>query len=163
MPSGHLATAYLMARRRPASRLARFAPLALGVMLPDLVDKGAMHLGLTPYGRTVGHAAVVWAAAALLVVLIARARGRIPEGPSLLVLGGASHLLADLLDDAVEGLTFGGPVFAGWAGWPWTNPDMLAVRTPWIFARPEDVVTSLELVTVLTAVVLSVRDTRASR
>ena len=66
---GHLAVAHVVARRRGADRVARIGLVALGALLPDLVDKPLMLAGVTPYGRTVGHSLVFWSFATWLWML----------------------------------------------------------------------------------------------
>lgn len=161
-PAGHLGVAYLVARRRPAHRSRRLAPLAFGVLLPDVLDKGAMMLGATPYGRTVGHSLLFLLALSLgwRLLVARRAGGHAALG--LLALGVASHLAVDLVDDVAEGAVYGGYVFSGWMGWPLTNPDMLSVRVPHPERYLPRAITGLELATVVSVLVLSVLDRRVS-
>lgn len=159
-PPGHLAVAYLIARKEPPARLRRLLPTSLGVLLPDLIDKPAMLIGLTPYGRTVGHSAVLWLA--LSLVSLALSRTRFARASGLLVVGGISHLIADLVDDLVEGIFYGGGVFSAWAGWPVTNPDMVGISVPHFYPAMANVVTALELATVVVVLVLSLSDHRSS-
>ncbi len=96
-----------------------------------------------------GHSAFVWAL--LGVVWLVAFRRRAPETGARLgfvLLGALSHLGADLVDDAVEGLERSGYVFSAWFGWPFTNPDMWNVRSPHLFAPMAHAVTTLELATV---------------
>src|SRR5690606_40262828 len=86
------------------------AAVALGALLPDLIDKPRLWGGLTPYGRTVGHGLLFWGAALALWLLSSRRRGT----SAALLVGGFSHLLADLADDLVEGLERTGHVFSAW-------------------------------------------------
>ncbi|HEY8429834.1 MAG TPA: metal-dependent hydrolase [Sandaracinaceae bacterium] len=147
---GHLATAYLLARRGGSPRFAlRFASLALGALLPDLADKPAMWAGATPYGRTVGHSMLVWGALLLLWAAFVAWRGtEASRGLGLVVLGGFSHLLVDFADDVAEGLERSGYVFSAWFGWPLTNPDMWNVTSPHLLPRVPFTVTTLEMATV---------------
>ena len=71
---GHLAAAYLLARlgapRVDRLRLERLGVLALGALLPDLIDKPLMWIGATPYGRTVGHSLLLWCLALTLSLVL---------------------------------------------------------------------------------------------
>ena len=157
-PAGHLAVGYLLGRRR----LSVLIPVWVGTFLPDLVDKPLMLVGVTPYGRTVGHSLVLWATFALLFGL-AWAR-RLPQATALggLLLGGVGHLLTDLVDDVVAGVERTGYVFSAWAGWPWTNPDMWSVRSPHLLPQDAYATTSLELLTLGVCVVALVRRNRSA-
>lgn len=156
--SGHLAVAYLLGRRRSDARLERAAWIAGGAILPDVIDKSAMLVGLTPYGRTVGHSASLWALL-LLGWIWARARG-LSRAPALglITLGGVSHLLVDLVDDVFEGFERTGYAFSAWAGWPHTNPDMWSVQVPHLWPHMRHPTTTLELLTVALLVFLLARD-----
>jgi hypothetical protein len=145
---GHLAVAYLVARRRPAARLSRLVPVTAGALLPDAVDKPAMFLGLTPYGRTVGHSLTFWSLALLFWAVAAARRMRAAPALALVVAGGWSHLFVDLVDDLVEGFQSAGYAFSAWAGWPYTNPDMWSWVVPHLSARRGEATTVLELLTV---------------
>lgn len=144
---GHLAAAYFLARRGAPLRLRVLAPVSLGALLPDLIDKPMMWIGSTPYGRTVGHSLLLWGVAgvALALLLGVRAR-RVTAG--YVLLGGFSHLVVDLLDDVAEGLERSGYAFSAWMGWPVTNPDMAYVRVPHWLEPMRHAVTALELATV---------------
>jgi hypothetical protein len=121
----------------------------LGALLPDLVDKPALYLGLTPYGRTVGHGVLVWALLSVVWAVALWRRGSTAGAlAGWVLLGGLSHLVIDLIDDVVEGLERSGYVFSAWFGWPLTNPDMWNVKSPHVLAPMAHAVTTLELVTV---------------
>lgn len=147
---GHLATAYLLAARGASPRIAaRIAPASLGALLPDLADKPAQWMELTPYGRTVGHSAFVWGGfLALWLALVAWRRTDATRWMGFVLLGGLSHLTIDLIDDVAEGLERSGYVFSAWFGWPLTNPDMWNVTSPHLFASAPFAVTTLEAATV---------------
>lgn len=149
---GHLATAYLLSRRAPPLRLAL---TALGALLPDLLDTPFLWLGFTPYGRTVGHALLLWCGA-LALWLWAR---RPPMGGAVL-LGGFSHLVADLANDVNDGFERSGAVFSAWMGWPLTDPEMANVRVLPLLAPMRHMVTTLELATVATCLIIVVRRPR---
>ena len=147
---GHLAVAHLVARRRGPVRFDRLGLVTLGALLPDIIDKPLMFAGVTPYGRTVGHSLVFWAFALLLFMVAAGRRLRRTPALGLVVAGGISHLLVDLVDDLVEGFQSSGFAFSAWAGWPITNPDMWSWRvTPYLdVARRTEMTTVLEVATV---------------
>lgn len=149
---GHLAVAYLAGRGwggaggAPSSWL----PVMVGALAPDGIDKTIQLLELSPYGRTVGHAVWVWAWLAALFLLARAGRAAGAAWLGALVVGGASHLAADLVDDVVDGFQTSGFVFSTWGGWPHTTPDTWDVRgVPHLFARSTEMVTGLEVVAVL--------------
>lgn len=133
---------------RRASVRWMLAPAALGAVTPDLLDKSYMALGGSIYGRTVGHSALflvgiavvwalwwAWSARSLPSAPVgtaapsARHSGRPRHAPTTLrtpfgfwVLGVGTHSLADLANDAPQGLTQGGHVISSWFGWPWATP-----------------------------------------
>jgi hypothetical protein len=86
-PLGHLALGVLAARLC-GHRGRAAAPVLVGAVLPDLLDKPLGVLGVVPSYHTVGHSLLVLVAAAALV-------GRGDRGRPLL-LGWASHLAGDL-------------------------------------------------------------------
>lgn len=147
-PPGHLAAAYLLVRQSAApARSWQIASAWFGAMLPDLSDKPLQWLGFTPYGRTVGHSVLVWAGLALVWLVVRRAQSS--HLPGLVLLGAASHLVVDLVDDVAEGLERTGYVFSGWFAWPFTNPDMWNTTSPHVLERVPNAVTTLELATVV--------------
>lgn len=148
-PPGHLAVGYLVARGSLPRLGSSVAPALLGALLPDLMDKPALWMGFTPYGRTVGHSAIVWALFSLAWVVAFRRRASVSASiAGFVVLGGLSHLAIDLVDDVIEGLERSGYVFSAWFGWPFTNPDMWNVRSPHLLAPMAYAVTTLEVATV---------------
>lgn len=161
--SGHLAVAYLLGRRPADARLERAGWIAGGAIVPDVIDKSAMLAGITPYGRTVGHSLSLWALV-LLAWIWARARGlsRAPK-LGLVLLGGVSHLLVDLVDDVFEGFERTGYAFSAWAGWPHTDPDMWSVQVPHLWANMRHPTTTLELLTIGLLVLLLARDRARGR
>jgi hypothetical protein len=144
-PPGHLAAAYFLARRARESRLRALAATSAGALLPDLVDKPAMWIGLTPHGRSVGHSLLFWGCALVLAFAAVRRRASIA---ALVVLGAFSHLVADLADDLAEGFERSGHAFSAWMGWPVTNPDMGYVAVPHLLGAAPHAPTTLELATV---------------
>ena len=152
-PAGHLAVSYLVARRRWA-----WGPVLAGTFLPDVLDKSLMLAGVSQYGRTIGHSALLWGTVALLWMLAARLRLPTARLVGLVLLGGASHLAIDLVDDLVQGLESSGYVFSAWFGWPWTNPDMHPIRVaPLFVSRDSYRTTSLELATLVVCAIVVAR------
>lgn len=142
---GHLAAAYLVAGGTPRVR-ARLLPVAVGALLPDLIDKPLLWLDFTPYGRTIGHSLLLWGSALLLWLIVQRPMAK--SSSSAVLVGAASHLAVDLLDDVVEGFERTGYAFSAWFGWPVTNPDMASVEVPHLLAPMAHAVTTLEVATV---------------
>lgn len=128
-PVGHVAFAYLAAAPRTIDVRAPLFVVA-GALLPDVVDKSLWLLGVFPWGRTVGHAAIVWAGILALVYLWDLSARPIPWA-RWLAWGGVSHLVCDLVDDFSAGFESSAYAFSAWFGFPLTNPDMW----PWI-VRP---------------------------
>jgi hypothetical protein len=93
-PLGHLAVSVLLARALGLGLGGRraLALVVAGVLLPDLVDKPLVALGVVPVAHTVGHSVVVLAGVALAVTGVARLR---PAAPA--VVGWAGHVAADLV------------------------------------------------------------------
>lgn len=132
-PLGHLSAAAMLARgrlgRTPAlAGLWCYGSCALGALLPDLVDKPMLWLGMTPYGRGVGHALLSWAWMGVIAALWP-ARSALKPLLALFVWAGFSHLAFDAWDDLNASLLFHDVAFSGWAGWPWFNPDQLKLKT----------------------------------
>ncbi|MEZ4338544.1 MAG: hypothetical protein R3B82_18135 [Sandaracinaceae bacterium] len=65
------------------------------------------------------------------------------------MLGGLSHLVADLVDDAVDGFTTSGFAWSTWGFWPWMDADGWYLRVPHLLPRTNGMVTILEVITVL--------------
>ncbi|HJL19537.1 MAG TPA: hypothetical protein RMH99_27995 [Sandaracinaceae bacterium LLY-WYZ-13_1] len=156
--AGHLATAYLVARRRRRVRWDRLGAVTVGAVAPDVIDKPVWLLGFSPYGRTVGHSLSLWGGALVLWLVAGGARLRGARALGWLVAGGLSHLLVDLVDDLVEGFQMSGFAFSAWAGWPWTNPDMWSWRVPHLAATRAEGTTALELATVALCLAWMARD-----
>ena len=157
MPAGHVAAAYLAVADRRHPVPSRLGAAVTGALLPDLIDKTAMWLGLTPYGRTVGHSLLLWVSAMLVVVFLPRSRRASSAASFCLVCGGISHLVGDLVDDAVEGVICSGIVASNWMSWPFSNPDMGAVRVAPLVDSGWRGMTVFELLVVLVASVVVVR------
>lgn len=132
-------------------------PVIVGTFLPDLIDKPLMLAGFTPYGRGVGHSLLFWVTGALLFVIAYAARH--PREPTLraLLAGGWAHLATDLVDDLFAGFEHSGFAFSGWAGWPWTNPDMHSLRVPHLLSTDTGATSLLELGVLLACAVVLVR------
>jgi hypothetical protein len=90
-PLGHLAVSVLLVRARGYAGRAAAGCLA-GAVLPDLIDKPLVALGVVPVAHSVGHSVVVLGALAAAVALVPRLR---PAGP--LLVGVAGHVAADLV------------------------------------------------------------------
>lgn len=123
-------------------------PAILGALTPDIIDKSFQLIGVTPFGRSLGHSVFFWAPLLLLLMLQDRKKGK--SFYAWWVYGGLSHLLIDLINDFVRGLEFTGYLFSAWMAWPFTNADMAQVKIPF-----EDVsfdrVSSLEVVAIVAA------------
>jgi len=94
----HAAVGYL------AGTYSRY-PLALfvlGSVLPDLVDRPLLWLGLASHSHTVGHSALLAVPVSVAVVVLFGARG------TALAVGWLGHLAGDLLNVA----TTAGPTYA---------------------------------------------------
>jgi membrane-bound metal-dependent hydrolase YbcI (DUF457 family) len=114
------------------------APVWLGALLPDLIDKPVMWLGLSAHGRTVGHSVLVWA---LVCACAAWGRVRGAQGASALgwvALGVVTHGLADALEGALMGGLHGRVWVTSWWLWPWVTPDTWSLAregAPWPAGR----------------------------
>lgn len=130
---GHLALGYLLvagksrARNQPIDVHHALIPALIGALTPDVVDKSLQFIGLTPYGRTVGHSIFVLAAIVLVWQWAELRKSRLAAPMGWWVAGITSHLIIDLVNDLFLGIEHTGYVFAAWMGWPNTNPDMWQV------------------------------------
>ena len=134
---------------RSALLLTIFLPAALGGITPDLIDKSILALGGSVYGRTIGHS-LLFLAGVTAGWALARRVGLLSYGRAgfwragfgwaafgravgFWALGVASHLAADLADDALRGLLRGGIVWSSWFAWPVATPyrHVLRNREPW--------------------------------
>lgn len=128
---GHLAVGlYFRERMGITGRYSLW--LLAGALLPDLIDKPLMYMGVTPFGRSIGHAPSMWLLVWLCWALWVRVRNRssFHVGVICVLVGAASHLLADLSNDALNGWLFTGFALDGWVGWPWWDADDLYLRVP---------------------------------
>lgn len=108
-PPGHLAVGYLsyaLYRRyrkdQPPKSVATIA-LAVGTLLPDIVDKPlSWTLTILPSGRSLAHSVVTATVVSLVVGQYARAIDRAELGNAF-AIGYGSHLLADLYTAVVAG------------------------------------------------------------
>ncbi len=101
-------------------------PAMLGALTPDLLDKSLLEMGVYRWGRTLGHSVFVLGGLVGLWLVGRRAFGhRLPRFFTAIgfwVLGIASHIPADLADDALRAVLRGGQVIASWMLWPWLHP-----------------------------------------
>ena len=131
---GHLAIAWLSARRwdtlrAPGSyRKHVLAPVFLGALLPDLIDKPIYLLGGSVYGRTLGHSLLFFGLLCAFAALAQRiTRGEERIAISWLAAGVGTHLLLDLIEGVLEGAIHGPYIFTSWWLWPYLNPDMVGI------------------------------------
>jgi hypothetical protein len=117
---GHLGLGRALVR--PWHSRLPWVPLAVGMLVPDLIDKPLYYLSVSPFfscTRTVGHTAVFAA-----TVLGLAALRRSPRGWALGV-GVATHLLLDNVFDAAVG----GELGSAWIAlvWPLDGWDFYRV------------------------------------
>jgi len=155
---GHVATGALASAGGARLRSMRpgfvwaLLPGALGGITPDLVDKAILTLEVSRYGRTVGHSLLF-----LGLILagwggVRGLRGATAAAPlGFWVLGVATHLMADLLDDGLRGLLHGGQTFYTYFAWPFVSPYAWVVRNPHPLGGWPWAVTPLEVVVWLAA------------
>jgi len=139
---GHLGFGRLLVR--PWRRNFPWTPLAVGMLLPDLIDKPLYYLHISPFfscTRTVGHTAIL----ALVLAAIAYAR-RSPAFAALAV-GMATHLLIDNLFELALGASDGSAWIA--ASWPLHGWSFYQVS----FTLSEHVGRLISLPTIVTDVV----------
>jgi hypothetical protein len=149
-PPGHISSALLVGERLTLYPLgwAGQVGLVVGCLLPDLLDKPLRWGGVFPWGRTVGHSALLWCAMSLIALIgvcgtWVRRRsndrpekiqaGRSPESTFTLIpllgllvglsVGGCLHLLGDLVADVESAWRGSSVAVSWWFGWPWRNPD----------------------------------------
>jgi len=160
-PPGHLAMAYLTIRQRvPVARRAQVALLAMfGALLPDVIDKSLVVLGVYPWGRTMGHSLITWTLVASFLVLIATLVRPLPRS-TWVVAGVISHFLADLTDDAFAGFLHTSYVLTSWFAWPLFNPDQFEIRVRPLLGAPEVAPTYYEIAVLGAAVILMFWDGR---
>jgi membrane-bound metal-dependent hydrolase YbcI (DUF457 family) len=118
-PWEHLAFGYVLAsltnRLGTDRRLTAADALVIGLatQLPDLIDKPlAWTVGILPSGLSLGHSLFFALPLSLLVVLVARSRGRTGLGVVFAVAYG-SHLFGDALYPMLTGGSFS-PRFVLW-------------------------------------------------
>ncbi|MFP4598965.1 MAG: metal-dependent hydrolase [Persicimonas sp.] len=156
-PIGHASLATLLAHRhataeaRPIAPHAELYPVIFGALLPDLVDKSILYLGVSPYGRTVGHSLLVLGLCAALWCFFRVRDAGGTRAFGWMLVGWASHFIGDLANDIVAGAHYTGYLFSGWMGWPYTNPDMWEWKVAPLVAQCSGCYTGLELVVVFGA------------
>lgn len=131
--SGHLAMGYLavagpaVARRAPIDVHYALLPALIGTVTPDAIDKTLRVLEVQQYGRSLGHS---------LLFLIALYTGwrvlcrlKLPSAQPFgwWGVGVATHLFADLVNDAFRAFEARGLLFTAWAAWPLTDARSFAV------------------------------------
>jgi hypothetical protein len=159
LPPGHVAVGYLcyslMCRLRDRSvpdDLAVLLAVALGALVPDLVDKTlTWTIALLPYGRSLAHSGFLTLVVVAVAVLAARRYGRVPIA---LAVGWASHLAADAVGIVLSG---DWPHLWYYLGWPlFPLPPDATVHEGYVeFARSFEVtpMLALEAAAVVLAVV----------
>ena len=155
-PPGHLAVAllsarYLLPKRSGVSARTLAVVTMVGALTPDLIDKPLMWLGLTPYGRSVGHALICWMWLGLIALLWPIKRSGLKPLLLAWVLGGFSHLIADLADDLIGALLYTPIAWSAWSLWPWFTPDDLQWRAGLALWPCRNCWTPLELLIILWA------------
>ena len=142
-PLAHVGIGTLIARPFAGSGIARggeaglpFRWIALGTLLPDLIDKPiyyglslatgkrGLDLGLVCGTRTFGHTALLLVAAAALAWAFRR------KWLAAIALGAATHVLLDHVGDAVAGL-IGGPGVP-FEGFSWDSRRVTGLLWPFL-------------------------------
>lgn len=162
---GHVAVAYLAGRaveaRTPLDRASvtpgLYCCVVLGALFPDLIDKPRMYLGLTVYGRTLGHSLVAFAVVGLVWVGLRLARRRGARAFGWFLGGWATHFGADVVDDLVAGVWHSGRVWSLWFLGPWWDADDLYLRVEPVLGWGWSGYSVLEVGVVAVAVVMAHR------
>lgn len=125
---GHLSVGYLLvsahsrARGTPPRPILEVAPALLGTLTPDIIDKSLYFLDITGHGRTLGHSFLTLGGLILGWWVMRRLGRESWEAPlramGFWLLGIASHLGIDFLDDALRGFLHGRQVITTWFLWP---------------------------------------------
>jgi hypothetical protein len=103
------------------------ALLALGSVLPDLVDRPLFWLGLASHSHTVGHSALLAVPVSVLAVALVGSRG------IALAVGWLGHLAGDMLNVA----TTAGPAHAPtFVLFPLVDPEGGQTLTTFVFSPP---------------------------
>jgi len=157
-PIGHVSLATLLAQHRataegrPVATHADLIPVLFGALLPDLVDKSILYLGASPYGRTVGHSLLVLALFSAIWGFLRIQNTGGTRAFGWMLVGWASHLGGDLIDDFIDGAHFSGYLFSGWMGWPYSNPDMWEWKSQPIFSSCDACLTIFEVTIIAGAI-----------
>ena len=115
----------LIGLMRPLS-LGQRAAIVAGAVLPDVVDKLILWTTSTTFGRSVGHAPLVWVWLGCVIWLLRRyGRG---QWASFVWVGGLSHLLADVYNDACWGLCYSRFVMDAWGAWPYVDSNAFYIK-----------------------------------
>lgn len=154
---GHVAMGGILGRERRFGALCTLA-LLLGCLFPDIVDKPLKMIGVYPWGRTVGHSTLVWAAFHLSIQSVRP--GRVSTALHAFSIGWVSHFLADVLDDFAQGVECTGYVFTSWMAWPIWNPDMFDLK---IFSGGRECISTFEILFTILGVAWLVRARKGRR
>ena len=156
-PPGHLATAYLLTRHRTGftGQFQQSGGLILcalaGSLFPDFVDKPMWLLDWTPFSRTVGHSVFALAAVVAAWAVYSRLSRHGAGAFGWFVLGYASHLVVDLVDELVAGFLYIGYAFSPWFLWPLVEADAWYWRIESVLFACKRCYTPLELAVVAVA------------
>jgi hypothetical protein len=164
LPFGHVAFSLLgLHLLRPHAALRARAAVAVGALVPDLIDKPLDWLGVVDGTRTMGHSVWLWMAMLGGAAWLRRG-GDTTRGGWLLWtgLGVVGHTICDLTADLETGLLYTGRWFALWMGWPLV-PRETAVQTVTPCWMQNGFVAFHEMVLVLLAVVVLGQHRGASR
>ncbi|MBA2662010.1 MAG: metal-dependent hydrolase [Bradymonadaceae bacterium] len=153
---GHLAVGYLVVvaaggASRGANLIGALVPVWVGVLTPDIIDKSIKLVGLSVFGRTVGHSVLSLALIVGMWAMLARREWKHASKLGWFVAGVGLHLITDLVNDLVAGVMYTRYLFSAWFSWPYMNPDMAAWQVESVLSPYNFHFTPLEIVTVVLA------------
>ena len=137
---GHLSVGYLLVsahgrmRGRPPQPGLEIAPVLLGTLTPDIIDKSLFFLDITGHGRTLGHSFLTLGGLILLYLVTGPLSGWMKKARRAMgfwILGIASHLGIDFLDDGLRGILHGRQVVTTWFLWPVWEAGDWRWEAPW--------------------------------